>query len=114
MNRIRLDIMDLAERTEYTVKFISDTHYARVCLISSAKIGVNDYKTLVGEELKTAEELYEFMVVQINKRRMFALEVVVAVLVLLDLIFLLRGKRGDESHTRHGANSREVRWLLPK
>jgi hypothetical protein len=32
------------------------------------------------------------MVAQFNERRMFALEVVVAVLVLLDVILLLRGK----------------------
>ncbi len=92
LNRIRLDIMDLAERTEYAVKFISDTYYARVYGVSSAKIGVNDYKTLVAEKLKTAGELYEFMVAQFNERRMFALEVVVAVLVLLDVILLLRGR----------------------
>jgi uncharacterized Rmd1/YagE family protein len=52
---------------------------------------VNDYKTLVAEKLKTAGELYEFMVTQFNERRMFALEVVVAVLVLLDVILLLKG-----------------------
>ena len=92
LNRIRLDIMDLTERTEYAVKFISDTYYARVYALSSAKIGVNDYKTLVSEKLKTAGELYDFMVAQFNERRMFALEVVVAVLVLLDVILLLRGK----------------------
>ncbi len=92
LNRIRLDIMDLTERTEYAVKFISDTYYARVYRVSSAKIGVDDYKTLVGEKLKTAGELYEFMVAQFNELRMFTLEVVVAVLVLLDVILLLRGK----------------------
>jgi len=92
LNRIRLDIMDLAERTEYAVKFISDTYYARVYRVISAKIGVNDYKTLVAEKLKTAGELYEFMVAEFNERRMFTLEVVVAVLVLLDVILLLRGK----------------------
>jgi hypothetical protein len=91
LNRIRLDIMDLAERTEYAVKFISDTYYARVYRLGSAKIGVDDYKRLVAEKLKTAGELYEFMVAQFNERRMFALEVVVAVLVLLDVILLLRG-----------------------
>jgi hypothetical protein len=91
LNRLRLDIMDLAERTEYAVKFISDTYYARVYRLSSGKIGVNDYKTLVDEKLKTAGELYEFMVAQFNERRMFALEVVVAVLVLLDVILLLKG-----------------------
>jgi hypothetical protein len=90
VNRLRLDIMDLAERTEYAVKFISDTYYARVYRLCSAKIGVDDYKTLVNEKLKTAGELYAFMVAQFNERRMFALEVVVAVLVLLDVILLLR------------------------
>jgi hypothetical protein len=92
LNRLRLDIMDLAERTEYAVKFISDTFYARVYRVSSARIGVNDYKTLVGEKLKTAGELYDFMVAEFNERRMFAVEIVVAVLVLLDVILLLRGK----------------------
>jgi hypothetical protein len=92
LNRIRLDIMDLAERTEYAVKFISDTYYARVYNIGASKIGVTDYKTLVDEKLKTAGELYEFMVDQFNERRMFALEVVVAVLVLLDLVALFRAK----------------------
>ena len=92
LNRIRLDIMDLTERTEYAVKFISDTYYARVYRVSSERIGVNDYETLVAEKLKTAGELYEFMVAQFNELRMFTLEVVVAVLVLLDVILLLRGK----------------------
>jgi len=92
VNRLRLDIMDLAERTEYAVKFISDTYYARVYRLCSAKIGVDDYKALVNEKLKTAGELYEFMVAQFNERRMFVLEVVVAVLVLLDVILVLRGK----------------------
>ena len=90
LNRLRLDIMDLAERTEYAVKFISDTYYARVYKVISSKIGVEDYKALVSEKLKTAGELYEFMVAQFNERRMFALEVVVAVLVALDVILLLR------------------------
>ena len=91
LNRLRLDIMDLAERTEYAVKFISDTYYARVYRLCSAKIGVDDYRTLVAEKLKTAGELYAFMVAEFNERRMFALEFVVAVLVLLDVILLLRG-----------------------
>jgi hypothetical protein len=93
VNRLRLDIMDLAERTEYAVKFISDTYYARVYRVISSKIGVDDYKALVSEKLKTAGELYEFMIAQFNERRMFLLELVVAVLVALDVILLLRGNK---------------------
>ena len=37
LNRIRLDRMDLAERTEHAVKFISDTYYARVYGLCSEK-----------------------------------------------------------------------------
>ncbi len=92
LNGIRLDIMDLVERTEYAVKFISDTYYARVYRVCSARIGVNDYEGLVSDKLKTAGELYEFMVDQFNERRMFALEVIVTVLVFLDFIAFLRGK----------------------
>jgi len=90
VNRLRLDIMDLAERTDYAVKFLSDTYYARVYRLCSARIGVEDYRALVDEKLKTAGELYEFMVAQFNERRMFVIEVVVAVLVLLDVILLFR------------------------
>jgi len=90
VNRLRLDIMELAERTDYAVKFLSDTYYARVYRLCSARIGVEDYRALVDEKLKTAGELYEFMVAQFNERRMFVIEVVVAVLVLLDVILLLR------------------------
>jgi hypothetical protein len=93
VNRLRLDIMDLAERTEYAVKFISDTYYARVYRLMSAKIGVDDYRTLVSEKLNTAGELYAFMIAQFNERRMFALEVVVAILVFLDVIALFRGAK---------------------
>jgi hypothetical protein len=89
LNRLRLDIMDLAERTEHAVKFISDTYYARVYRLSAAKIGVEDYRSLVDDKLKTAGELYAFMVSQFNERRMFALELIVAILVLLDVILLL-------------------------
>jgi hypothetical protein len=92
LNRIRLDIMDLAERTEYAVKFISDTYYARVYRVCSERIGVNDYEALVRDKLGTAGELYGFMVAQFNELRMFALEVIVAVLVLLEVIPLFRHK----------------------
>src|SRR5258708_11188577 len=73
VNRLRLDIMDLAERTEYAVKFISDTYYARVYRVISSKIGVNDYKALVNEKLKTADEISRFMVSQFYWCRMFLL-----------------------------------------
>ena len=54
LNRIRLDIMDLTERTEYAVKFISDTYYARVYRVRFGRINSHE---MVAEKLKTASEL---------------------------------------------------------
>jgi hypothetical protein len=44
----------------------------------------------VDEKLRTAGELYEFMVDQFDETRSFVLEVAVGILALIDVIFLFR------------------------
>jgi len=90
VNRIRLDVMDLTERIDNALKFVSDAYYARVHRMAAARIGVAEYRDLVEEKLKTVGELYDFMVDQFNEARSFVLEVVVGILALVDVIFLFR------------------------
>jgi len=91
-NTVRLDVMELTERIDNAVKFVSDVYYARVYRLAATRIGVPDYRTLVDEKLHTASDLYDFMIDQCNESRSFVLEVLVAILAVLDVIFLLRGK----------------------
>ncbi len=91
-NTIRLDVMELTERIDNAIKFVSDIYYARVYRLASRRVGVPDYRTLVDEKLDTAGDLYDFMVDQFNESRSFVLEVCVAILAVLDVIFLFRGK----------------------
>jgi hypothetical protein len=91
-NTVRLDVMELTERIDNAIKFVSDTYYARVYRLAATRIGVPDYRTLVDQKLRTAGDLYDFMVDQFNESRSFVLEVVVAILAVLDAIFLLRGR----------------------
>jgi uncharacterized Rmd1/YagE family protein len=84
--------MELTERIDNAIKFVSDTYYARVYRLAATRIGVPDYRTLVDQKLRTAGDLYDFMVDQFNESRSFVLEVVVAILAVLDAIFLLRGR----------------------
>ena len=92
LNTIRLDVMELTERIDNAIKFLSDIFYARVYRMAAARMGVPDYRALVDQKLRTAGELYDVMVSQFNEARTFVIEVLIALLCLLDVILLLRGR----------------------
>jgi len=85
-NTIRLDVMELTERIDNAIKFVSDVYYARVYRLAATRLGVDEYRNLVDEKLRTMGELYDFMVDQFNESRSFVLELAVAVMALLDVI----------------------------
>ncbi len=91
-NTIRLDVMELTERIDNAIKFVSDFYYARVYRLAAARMGVEDYRNLVDQKLDTFGELYESMVDRFIETRSFVLEVLVAILAVLDVIFLFRGR----------------------
>jgi len=91
-NTIRLDVMDLTERIDNAIKFVSDIYYARLYRLAATRMGVPDYRNLVDEKLRTVGELYDVMVDQFNEARSFIVELAVAVLALLDVLFLFRLK----------------------
>lgn len=85
-NTIRLDVMELTERIDNAIKFVSDVYYARVYRMAAARLGVSEYRNLVDEKLRTMGELYDFMIDRFNESRSFVLELAVAVMALLDVI----------------------------
>ncbi|MGA7796157.1 MAG: hypothetical protein WCA19_24255 [Candidatus Acidiferrales bacterium] len=91
-NTIRLDVMELTERIDNAIKFVSDIYYARIYRLAATRIGVQDYRKLVEQKLDTFGELYDYMVDRYNETRSFVLEVLVAILAVLDVIFLFRGR----------------------
>src|SRR5579872_2164953 len=90
VNRIRLDVMDLTERIDNGLKFVSDVYYARVHRMAAGRMGVKDYRDLVEEKVRAVGELYDFAVEQFNELRSFVLEVIVGILALIDVIYLFR------------------------
>lgn len=92
LNTIRLDIIEIAERTETSIKFLSDMFYARMYRLAAARVGVPDYRRLVDHKLQTAGELYEFMVGRFDRGRGFFLELLVVIILLIEIVFLFRGK----------------------
>jgi hypothetical protein len=85
LNQIRLDITELAERIDNSIKFLSDMFYARAYRVAASRIGVTDYRKLVDEKLRIADDLYEFMVSEFHQARAFVLEAMVVAILIIEL-----------------------------
>jgi hypothetical protein len=92
LHTVLLDVAELTERADNAIKFLSDMFAARLYKLAAAKVGVPDYKNLVAEKLRTAEDLYQYMVEQFNQGRAFLLEATVVMILLIELFYLFRGR----------------------
>jgi hypothetical protein len=91
LSTIRLDYRELAERTDNAIKFLSDMFYARL------PVGVGAHRCdrlpqFVTDKLTTARELYESMVNEFHQSRAFLLELMVVIILMIEIVFLFRGK----------------------
>ena len=92
LHTVLLDVAELTERADNAIKFLSDMFAARLYKLAAGKVGVPDYKDLVAQKLKTAEDLYHDMLEQFNQTRAFFLEATVVLILLIELVFLFKGK----------------------
>jgi hypothetical protein len=92
LNRLRLEVTELTERADNAIKFLSDMFYARAYRLAAARVGAGDYRSLVDQKLRTAGEIYDFMVNEFREARSFILELLVLVILMAELIPLFRGK----------------------
>ena len=92
LNRLRLEMTELTERTDNAIKFLSDMYYARAYRLAAGKVGAGDYRSLVEAKLRTAGELYEFMVNEFHEARSFFLELLVILILIIEIIPILHKK----------------------
>ncbi len=92
LQTVLLDVTELTERADNAIKFLSDMFSARLYRLAAAKIGVHDYKSLTQEKLRTAEDLYRFLIDEFHQSRTFWLEVLVVLILLIELVCFFRGK----------------------
>jgi len=92
LHTVLLDVNELTEHADNAIKFLSDMFSARLYKLAASKVGVPDYKDLVTQKVQTAEELYRFMVDTFNQSRAFALELMVVIILVIELVYFFRGK----------------------
>ena len=85
LNTLRLDVTELAERTDNAIKFLSDMFYARAYRLAAGRVGVPDYRHLVEEKLRIAGDLYDFMMNEFHQARAFVLEAMVVAILVIEL-----------------------------
>ena len=93
LNTIRLDIRELTERVDNSIKFLSDMFSARLYRMAATRIGVPDYRTLVEQKLQSAGELYGFMMDRFYQGRAFVLELMVVIILIIELVYFFRGPK---------------------
>ena len=86
LNALRLDVRELAERADNSIKFLSDMFYARAYRVAANRVGVPDYRNLVDQKLRVAGDLYEVMVNEFHQARAFILEAMVVAILVIELI----------------------------
>jgi hypothetical protein len=92
LQTVLLDVTELTERADNAIKFLSDMFSARLYRLAASKIGVPDYKSLTQEKLRTAEDLYRFLIDEFHQSRTFWLETLVVLILLIELIYVFHGK----------------------
>jgi hypothetical protein len=92
LNAIRLDVAELAERQDNSIKFLSDMFEARAHRLMLQRVGASDWRRLVDEKLRTGRELYEFLVNEFHHARSFVLESMIVLILIIDLYYLFREK----------------------
>ena len=92
LERVLLDVTELTERVDNAIKFLSDMFSARLYRLAATKVGVPDYKSLTQEKLRTAEDLYRFLIDEFHQSRAFWLEMMVVLILLIELVYVFHGK----------------------
>lgn len=92
LQSVTVEVTELVERVDNSIKFLSDMFSARLYRLAAAKVGVPDYKSLVNQKLHTAEELYRSLVDEFQASRGFLLELMVVIILVIELAFVFRGK----------------------
>jgi len=93
LNSVRLDVIELTERSDNALRLLGDMFYARAYRMVANRIGVDDYRKLVDEKLQAAGELYRFLVDEFNHQRAFVLEVMVVIILVIELVYPFLGIR---------------------
>jgi hypothetical protein len=91
LHSLFIDVNEITDRTENALKIVGDIYAARVLALVGARLGVERWKQIVEEKLKTLDDIYRFVVEQVSISRGQFLEIIVVIILILELIPIFLG-----------------------
>jgi hypothetical protein len=86
-----IDVNELTDRTENTLKFIGDIYAARLFALGAARLGLGTWKANVQEKLKTLDDVYRFAVELSTISRGQFMELAIVLILVLELVLFFMG-----------------------
>jgi len=86
-----IDVNDLTDRLENTVKFTGDAYAARLFSNVGARLGLDHWKRSVDERLKTLDDIRRFAVEQSGLAQANLLELVIVAILVIELWLFFAG-----------------------
>jgi hypothetical protein len=86
-----IDVNELTDRTENTLKFIGDIYAVRLFRLTADRLGLENWKADVEAKLETLDDIYRFAVEQGAMSRGQFLELTVVIILVLELVLILMG-----------------------
>jgi hypothetical protein len=86
-----IDVNELTDRTENTLKFVGDIYAARLFALVAGRLGLDTWKANVQEKLKTLDDVYRFAVEQSSSARGQMMELAIVLILVLELVLVFLG-----------------------
>jgi hypothetical protein len=86
-----IDVNELTDRTENTLKFIGDIYASRLFALGANRLGLGTWKANVHEKLKTLDDVYRFAVELSTISRGQFMELAIVLILVLELVLFFVG-----------------------
>jgi hypothetical protein len=81
-----IDVLEITDRVSNALKIIGDAYYARLYRGAAGRLGLADWQRQIDTKVRSVEEMYRFFQDQIQHARDEALEVIIIVLILIEVV----------------------------
>ena len=89
LRRLRVDASKLADGVTNVTKFVGDWYLARVYLAARERFHLDDWRASVDQRVAQLDRVYELIRGEVSEQRTFALELLVAGLIAVELLLAL-------------------------
>ncbi len=85
---VRLEVTDVVDKVENSLKLVGDPYLAKVYTITAASFYLSKWKSSVRSKLSAVESTYSALAERIQAARMMILEILVVLLFIIDLLLI--------------------------